>query len=360
MATSFINKVLKTRDEDHSNAWKDYHALKEKQQKEIQKSVETETEGDSKRHGFVTSSSLVHGGDKSKLAKANAKANSMVQIYAKSLSGKGRMSASTSKRQVPKTAKHQNHPVSRRDDKQHELHREAKTLSSLEQAKERIRGQYLRFDIPNSLDDTIARFIKAVALRYNDDSCIEGQLSSVYDNAHLKKKKQKSLDSDELIHSLHEKGIIFIRQILPLPHMYSVLRTLKVDEEFIHLSHALVLMLQKMHGGKQLSRRYLMTQCNMVLDMHQEDEQKIHSAEYDKIDSISCAEEFDDELPAGLFEARMINSHIPALPTTKKKNETRSWAIHAAQKVIQDNEAKHPAYRTLKRGLLLSAATSVD
>ena len=83
MATSFINKVLKARDEDHSNAWKDYHALKERQKKEIQKSVETETEGDSKRHGFVTSSSLVHGGGKSKATKANG--NSMVQIYAKSL-----------------------------------------------------------------------------------------------------------------------------------------------------------------------------------------------------------------------------------------------------------------------------------
>ena len=173
------------------------------------------------------------------------------------------------------------------------------------------------------------------------------------------KKKKKSLDSDELIHSLHERGLIFIRQILPLPHMYSVFRMLNVEEEFIHLAHALLLMLQKMHGGKQLSRRYLMTHCNMVLDLHQEDEQKIHSAEYDKIDSISCTEEFDDELPAGLFEARMINANIPALPTTKK-SETRSWAIHAAQKVIQDNEAKHPAYRTLKRGLLLSAATSVD
>jgi len=270
------------------------------------------------------------------------------------------MSASTSKRQVPlSTAKHQSHPVIKRADKHDELHREAKTLSSLEQAKKRLRGSYLRFDIPNSLDDTIARFITSVALRYNDEPFAEGQLSSAYGNVQVKEKK-KCFDSDELIHSLHQKGIIFIRQILPLPHMYSVFRMLNVEEEFIHLAHALLLMLQKMHGGKQLSRRYLMTQCNMVLDMHQKDEQKIHSAEYDKIDSISCAEEFDDELPAGLFEARMINANIPALPTTKKKNETRSWAIHAAQKVIQDNEAKHPAYRTLKRGLLLSAVTSVD
>ena len=309
--------------------------MKEKQKKEIQKSVETKTEHDSTRQSFVSSSSLVKGRDKIKLTKA--KGNSMVQIYAKSLSGKGRISASTSKRQVPlSTAKHQSHQVSKRADKHDKLHQEAKTLSSLEQAKKRIRGNYLRFDIPNSLDDTIARFITSVALRYNDDSpgeyFIEGQLSSAYGNVEVKD-KTKSLDSDELIHSLHERGLIFIRQILPLPHMYSVFRMLNVEEEFIHLAHALLLMLQKMHGGKQLSRRYLMTQCNMVLDLHQEDEQKIHSAEYDKIDSISCAEEFDDELPAGLFEARMMNANIPALPTTKK-SETRSWAINAAQKVI--------------------------
>ena len=156
----------------------------------------------------------------------------MVQIYAKSLSGKGRMSASTSKRQVPlSTAKHQSHPVSKRADKHDKLDQEAKTLSSLEQAKKRIRGNYLRFDIPNSLDDTIARFITSVALRYNDESCIEGQLSSAYGNAQVKEKK-KSLDSDELIHSLHERGLIFIRQILPLPHMYSVFRMLNVEEEF--------------------------------------------------------------------------------------------------------------------------------
>jgi len=242
--------------------------LKEKQKKEIQKSVETKTEHDSKRQSFVTSSSLVKGGDKRKMTKGN----SMVQIYAKSLSGKGRMPASTSKRQVPlSTAKHQRHPVSKRAEKHDKLRREANTLSSLEHAKKRLRGNYLRFDIPNSLDDTIARFITSVALRYNDDSpgdyFIEGQLSSAYGNVQVKKKKQKSLDSDELIHSLHEKGIIFIRQILPLPHMYSVFRMLNVEEEFIHLAHALLLMLQKMHGGKQLSRRYLMTQCHMVLSL---------------------------------------------------------------------------------------------
>ncbi|KAL7453460.1 hypothetical protein ACHAWC_005139, partial [Mediolabrus comicus] len=151
MAKTFISHVVKARDEDHSNAWKDYHALKEKQKKEIQKSVETKTEHVSKRQSFVTSNSLVKGDDKRKMIKGN----SMVQIYAKSLSGKGRMSASTSKRQVPlSTAKHQSHPVSKCADK---LHQEAKTLSSLEQGKKRLRGQYLRFDIPNSLDDTIAR-----------------------------------------------------------------------------------------------------------------------------------------------------------------------------------------------------------
>ena len=78
-------------------------------------------------------------------------------------------------------------------------------------------------------------------------------------------------------------------------------------------------------------------------------------------DAAGCKEEFDDEIPAGLFETRTSTTRLRLPPLSSPKNDlkrnerrrTSSWAVKFSQKIINENEANHPAYRTLKRGKLL-------
>ena len=59
---------------------------------------------------------------------------------------------------------------------------EAKKLLSVKRSKDRLRGHYLLYDIPNGLDDTVARFIMTVTLRYDfenpGDSSVSGNCHS--------------------------------------------------------------------------------------------------------------------------------------------------------------------------------------
>ena len=112
-------------------------------------------------------------------------------------------------------------------------------LVKLSQCKHRLRGQYLSFDIPNGLDDTVARFITAVSLRY---SFTYPQESTLYNGSFVGRSQNKENQQDHLayaeslIQQMHSQGLIFIRQLLPTDHMSSLLSSMKASEEFIALA----------------------------------------------------------------------------------------------------------------------------
>lgn len=352
MAKTFVEKVVKARDEDHSSAWNKFHSLKEDQQNWPVKSKLALA--DAKKDHIESSRDDV-------CRKMNQqKRDSTVQIYENALSGKKR---------APTNIKRKHPPMSRgssQDNKRDDnLYRREANICSL-----RLRGSYTRFDIPNGLDDTIARFIRAVSLRYECDSQ-DSNLSS----SSVRQVETKRLEyADELIHAFHKKGFVFIRQLLPFQHMRSALHTMAVDKDFILLSHALLTILQRMDRGNYLARNYLMTKCNSFLDT-QESNSVIKVSTGDirankNLDIINllgecgaagCGEEFDDEIPAGLFEARNSNRNVPPplpkfplLQSYNKKKDKSSWAVKCTQKVIESNETKHPAYQNYRRGQLLA------
>ncbi|KAL7468489.1 hypothetical protein ACHAXS_008724 [Conticribra weissflogii] len=163
------------------------------------------------------------------------------------------------------------------------LAREAKRLSSLERVKDRLRGQYLHFDIPDGLDDTVQRFIVAVTLRYrlHEDDPLESKVHgdfafvSCYHRADHHSVKEYHLEcrdhADPLIRKLHGHGLIFIRQLLPLDRMVSMFSSLGLPDEFIALCRSMLVVLGRMtmNGGgvkSCFSRKYLMMKTRELVD----------------------------------------------------------------------------------------------
>ena len=107
---------------------------------------------------------------------------------------------------------------------------ETTKLANLQRIKDRLRGQYLKFDVPNGLDDTVARFLVAVALRYKDnmpgDSTVQQHENFEPQSTEITRKAHALVEP--LLQNLHGKGIIFIRQLLPL-----------MDETELNLLHYL-------------------------------------------------------------------------------------------------------------------------
>jgi len=375
MAKTFVEKVVKARDEDHSSAWNNYHSLKD---------------GQLNTGRFVAPTSVL-----SKLALADAKnihsrssqgdgchkmnlqkRDSTVQIYENALLGRNR--APAQRKDSSRRSSQGKGEGNKRDDNLYR--REAKQLSILVQANARLRGQYIRFDIPNGLDDTVARFIKAVALRTSDsseESCMEQNLLSRSSVNQVENKKRLEY-ADELIHALHGKGFVFIRQLLPKEHMCSVLHSLMAEKDFILLSHALVSVLERMDRGNHLARSYLMMKCSSFLDTQSKVAVSMGSTGGTETNenivnflgecgAAGCVEEFDDEIPSGLFEAQNSNRSVPPLPRNdllqSKKKEGRSkrssWAVKFTQKIIHDEETKHQAYENYRRGRLLANSKDV-
>ncbi|KAL7490966.1 hypothetical protein ACHAWT_000819 [Skeletonema menzelii] len=367
MAKTFVEKVVKARDEEHSSAWNNYHSLKDAQSPVITK----RTLADAKNiHGKASQDD---GQGEWRRKRNSQTRTSTVQIYKNALSERNRASSKRNEisRRSSQVQSHEYGQFSDSGRDNNTYRREARKLSTLEQANARLRGQYLRFDIPNGLDDTMARFITAVVMRYDCDfptQChVEGNISS----SSVRQVHKKRLEyADELIHALHKKGYVFIRQCLPTQHMISILRNnLMVNEDLILLSHALVNALQRMERGNHLTRSYLLTKCNAFLETQSRKRGTETNKNLDIVNFLGecgaagCEEELDDEiLPAGLFDARSESSRsVPTLPRNdlllqpnNEKKDKSNWAVKLTRQVIFDNETKHPAYTKYRRGHLLA------
>ena len=366
MAKTFVEKVVRARDEDHSSAWNNYHSLKEDSRFISQSPVMTKL--------TQTGAQSIHR----KSSQGGAlwqKRDSTVKIYKNALveRNRGLAKRNDSARRSSQVQSQQGQGTDNRQD-DNIYRREAKQLSSLQQANARMRGQYVRFDIPNGLDDTTANFIKAVAMRYDCDSPAQSYLEGNLSNSSDSQVKKRLDYADELIHALQEKGFVFIRQLLPTQHMRSILHNLMVDKDFISLSHALISVLQRMDGENHLARSYLLTKCNSFLETQSKKRSSTrHTETNENLDIVNflgecgaagCGEEFDDEIPTGLFEARKSKRSMPPLPKndlllqTNKKKDKSSWAVKFTEKVIFDSQAKHRAYTKYRRKQLL--ANSMD
>lgn len=263
---------------------------------------------------------------------------------------------------------------------------DATKLSSLRKRKDRLRGQSLRFDIPGSLDDTVARFIMAVALRYKFESPGESYLHGNFELASVKKgHQQKCIEyAEPLIHRLHEMGIIFIRQFLPAENMVIMLAKMGVSDEFLVISNSLVNVLHQISGGNYLNRRYLMAETRHLVDT-QKQLQIVSLAAgegYAKLsnqhDSSLCSflgecgaagsdDYNDDDNPGGLWTPKVM--HLPetqgtcmqvsysarsaSLPQTSRETRNKSWVTSYTAKIISENESKHPALGLYRHGKLL-------
>lgn len=379
MAKTFVEKVVKARDEEHSSAWNNYHSLKEDSRFITQSQVMTkltlaEDEGIRRKSSKRSS----EGDGRRKMNdQTRDSMDSMAQIYKNALSGRNR--GPSRRIEMPRrSGQAQNHKRSQVvNSKRNDCiyRREAKQLSALEHAHARLRGQYLRFDIPNGLDDTIARFITAVAMRYDSGLATKSHLEGNISSSSVRQDEKKRLEyADELIHALHEKGVVFIRQLLPIQHMTSILRDLMVTKDFLLLSHAMVTVLQRMNSGNHLTRSYLLAKCTSFLDTQSNPDTR--AAEINEnLDIVNflgecgaagCGEEFDDEIPRRLFDAEKTSRSrsVPQLPSnllleTNTKKDKSNWTVKFTQKVINDNETKHPAYTNYRRGQLLTNSIDV-
>ena len=356
MAKTFVEQVLKTRDKDHSSAWKEYHTLKEER---------TGSDDDEKR----TDRKGLPRGNRDKCDKRQDRSRTM-QIY------KQGTPVSSSSRAVAKKNESSNRPRPR-ERRRYEganiaknrdvniYRREARQLSILEDAKSRLRGQYLRFDIPNGLDDTTARFITTVAMHHHVTKADQSF------DIHC----SKSEYGDELIHALLEKGLVFIRQLLPMDNLHSILHDLKVDQDFILLSQALMSMLVNMDKGNYLERKCLIAKCNTFLNTQSRTDSTRDVATDENLDIVNllgecgaagCDEQFDDDVPCGLFETQNLTKRQTPSSSeckssarmNKKRDHTSSWAVKFSQRVISENEINHPAYQRYRKGQLLANVDS--
>merc|ERR1719253_1378992 len=78
---------------------------------------------------------------------------------------------------------------------------EAKQLANMNRIKDRLTGQYLRFDVPDSLDDTVSRFVMAVMMRYKFETPGE---SSVHGDFELSFSKRE----------YHQKCLIYAEPLI--------------------------------------------------------------------------------------------------------------------------------------------------
>ncbi|KAL9189729.1 hypothetical protein ACHAXT_009404 [Thalassiosira profunda] len=212
MAKTFVEKVVNARDGDHQRSWESYLSLQ--------------------------ASGVENAGPKAKKKpprndKQEPKSHERGQVKAKSGQGS--------------------------TDDPHE-----KALTSLERTKDRLRGQYLRFDIPNGLDDTVARFIMAVTLRYKCEAPGESSLQHggferpPVDKGHYQKCTEYA---EPLIQKLHGDGIVFIRDLLP-EKMARTLSSLGVSSEFVVLSHSLLNVLRQMSARENGESAEPSAKCN--------------------------------------------------------------------------------------------------
>jgi len=254
---------------------------------------------------------------------------------------------------------------------------------------DRLRGQYLRFDIPNGLDDTVSNFITAVTLRYNvfdepGESSLHNNSFQLQSVATKREQRQKcSAFLDPLLQRLHANGIVFIRQLLPAENLASILLDLGVPSEFIQLSISMLNVLSQIHGGKHLNREHLMAKCRNLLDTQQQLKElngesvitKEAKADRDNFNLASflgecgnaSAEDFDDtDNPGGLWKSTTADTPTqeacvqpPSRTIVSSHNlagssrSSSSWVSKYTERVISENETTNPALGMYRSGKLL-------
>lgn len=257
---------------------------------------------------------------------------------------------------------------------------EAKRLARLNRIKDKLRGQYLRFDIPDSLDDSVSRFIVAVTLRYKFETPDESSLHGNFESKFLEKEHQQKcmIYAEPLIQRLHGMGIVFIRQLLPADNMATILSGMGVTEDFLLLSNSLIIVLHQMSGGNFLKRKYLMAKSRQLLETQNQlkgsSSPKRASGHHFSLASFlgECgaagSDSYDDDdNPGGIWtrkapcsvenqaKCRQETIRIPAihLPHTTRKTRNKSWVIPYTAKIISENESNHPALGAYRHGQLL-------
>ncbi len=262
---------------------------------------------------------------------------------------------------------------------------EAKKLLSMKRSKDRLRGHCLLYDIPNGLDDTAARFIMAVTLRYDFENPGESSVSGSCHSARSEKEHLQKcmMYADPIIQHLHENGIIYIRQLLPAGSMACTLSSIGgVTNEYVLLSGLLLSVLHQICGGRHLRRRYLTSTCRQFLDTQNELKRKIvgdsNPNDQKKFSMASLLGEWaaagsddfnDDDNPGGLWmqkarcsakknqnETRRqeMSNIIVAQDKDKDKTRTnRSWVTAYTAKILSESESKTPAICPYRHGKLL-------
>ena len=247
--------------------------------------------------------------------------------------------------------------------------REAKTLARLNRVKDKLRGKYLRFDIPNGLDDTTSRFIMAVTLRYKfevpDESSVHGNFdSSVTMKDHeLKCRKY----AEPLIQMLNARGLVFVRQLLPVDNMIEILSSMQVTEDFIVLSCSLLNVLLMMTNGQYFNRKYLMARCRDLKALTTKTASDEGSNEHLNLVTFlgecgsagaGCDDLQDDDNPGGLWQSRKgskgaVDYETQPRSSNKQRTRNRSWVIPYTEKIISKSESRNPALSSYRKGRLL-------
>lgn len=242
----------------------------------------------------------------------------------------------------------------------HDVQHHARRLAQLQRVKDRLKGQYLHFDIPSGLDDTTARFIMAVALRYSPgESTLHGNFEL---STEKKEHHRKCLQfAEPVIQYLHSKGYVFIRQLLPSGRMNEILcsANLGVTEEFFILSNSLLNVLRQMDGSNHMSRTYLMSQCDRLMETHTKmkgiSSSAVVASRSENGNLVSFLNEYgtggddfdDDDHPGGLWKhsSKSGNKQQPSRPAPKRNGSKRkSWVVSYTEKILSENDTQNPAY----------------
>ena len=259
--------------------------------------------------------------------------------------------------------------------------KEATRLIALNRIKDKLTGQYLRFDVPDSLDDTVARFIHAVTLRYKfktpGDSSVHGNFASAIAT---KEHRQKCKEfAEPLIQRLHGDGITFIRQLLENDAVYT-LSSLGVSEEFLILSISVLNVLHQMTGGNYFTRQHLMVKCRHLLNTccstsdqvgDGENTENYNLASFLGACGAAGSDDFEDnDNPGGLWihpsrkssvhnptsQASLLGTAVGHFPAnTRRSTRSRSWVVPYTAKIIAKNETSHPALKAYRHAKLLKS-----
>jgi len=380
MAMSFVQQVINTRDNDHSSAWERY---------------KNDSVGDTIQH--TKKLTINRSGQNPRIS--NKQHDSAIQIYGRpskqqSSSKKNETNKVKSRGDMFERPKAKTSPSESHSDVPHtidttivEENQPGQIIVDSPSKFDRLRGQYLRFDIPNSLDDTVSNFLTAVTLRVNFDpgeSSIHNSCFQFQSAAAKKEQQQKCAAFVEpLLQRLHAKGIIFIRQLLPAENLASTLLDLGCSSEFIQLSISMLNVLSQIHGGNHLNRKQLMSKCRNLLDTQQQlrdlngesDGDEDTKADRDNFNLASflgecgsaSAEDFDDtDNPGGLWKSTTADTPTqeacvqpPSRTILSSHNlagssrSSSSWVSKYTERVISQNETTNPALGMYRSGKLL-------